>query len=252
MDTRNSYYFVSDIHLGLNYKDPRAREIKFARFLESIPKKETSAVFLLGDIFDFWYEYKDVIPVGYTRVLGAIASLVDNGVKVFFFNGNHDIWTYKYLQKELGVEILKQPYVVELDGKRFCLGHGDGLGEGDFGYKILNSIFKCRILQILFSAIHPRWAFMFAHKWSKHNRLTKNKPYIFKGKDETIVKFCEQFQSRQNPNSKIDYFIFGHFHCKASYDLSNGGNLRILSEWINDSDYLYFNGESLIERHFTC
>lgn len=243
------YYFVSDIHLGLDYKDPIGREKKFASFLNSIPS-DAKAVYLMGDIFDFWYEYKNVIPRGFTRVLGAMASLVDRGVKVYFFKGNHDIWIYSYLQNEIGVEVLEQPFFVELCGKRFCLGHGDGLGEGDRGYKFMNSIFKNKILQFLFSGIHPRWAFLIAHKWSKHNRLVKNLPYKFKGENERIVKFAESVQESASSDSRCDFFIFGHFHYKTQYELKNGGELFLLGDWINTGNYLVFDDDRLHSCEF--
>lgn len=248
-EEKGLYFFVSDIHLGLNYKDPKARERKFAKFIYSLPDN-TKAVYLLGDIFDFWYEYKDVIPRGYTRVLGALANAVDKGIKIYFFNGNHDIWTYHYFQNEVGLEVLQQPYVMEINGKWFCIGHGDGLGEGDRGYKLMNSIFKCKFLQFLFSCIHPRWAFLCAHKWSKHNRLVKNLPYTFKGDGESIVKFSESFQKQRKESEKIDYFIFGHYHFKTRYELKSSGTLFMLGEWINGSDYLLFDGSELKEKVF--
>ena len=239
------YYFISDIHLGLNYKGPEEREKKFAAFLYSIPQG-AKAVYLLGDIFDFWYEYKNVIPRGYTRTLGAIAALVDRGVEVYFFNGNHDIWTYSYLQKEIGVRVLEQPYIFTAGDKKLCIGHGDGLGEGDYGYKFMNSIFKNKFLQLLFSGIHPRWAFMLAQKWSKHNRLVKNLPYDFKNADERIVKFSERLQQMQPSGSKIDYFIYGHFHYKTQYDLKSGGRMFLLGDWINTGNYVLFNGSEIL------
>ena len=261
------WYFVSDVHLGLDYNNPRERERKFASFLNSLPQN-TEALYLLGDIFDFWYEYKDVIPRGYTRVLGALASVVDRGIKVYFFNGNHDIWTYNYLEQEVGVEILKQPYVVDIATKRFCLGHGDGLGCGDLGYKFLRGCFANRFLQVLFSSLHPRIAFSLGNSWSKKNRLEHERradklssdgvdiPYRasfkFKGADERIVKFSEQFQSEQLSKhlGKIDYFIFGHLHYRINYPLKNGGELFILGEWIHTCDYLVFDGQNLISKDF--
>jgi Uncharacterized protein conserved in bacteria len=195
------YYFVSDIHLGLDHLNPAARERKFASFLNSLPP-DTKALFLLGDIFDFWYEYKNVIPRGFTRVLGALAALIDRGVEVYFFNGNHDIWTYSYLQNEVGVKILSQPYVIEIGGKRFCIRHGDGLENGDYGYKMLKWIFNNKFLQFLFSNLHPRWAFKLAHSWSKHNRLSKNMIGNFRGSNERIVMFAETFQKNLPPDKK--------------------------------------------------
>lgn len=230
-------YFVSDVHLGLDHKDPAERERAFVRFLEHLPA-ETEALYLLGDIFDFWYEYKNVIPRGYTRTLGALASLVDRGVKVYFFNGNHDIWTYSYLQQELGIEVLQQPYIAVIGGMRLCLGHGDGLGRGDLPYKFMNSIFKCRFLQVLFSGIHPRWAFLFGNGWSRHNRLTRGVSYAFRGEDAAIARFSEELQRSLPEGERIDHFIYGHFHCKTDYTLKSGGVLHILGDWINSRNYM--------------
>lgn len=237
---RNLYYFVSDVHLGLDYKDPRQRERKFASFLDSLPQN-TKALYLLGDIFDFWYEYKNVIPRNYTRTLGAMARLVDRGVEVYFFNGNHDIWTYGYFERELGLKILHQPHFVEIEGKRFCLGHGDGLGKGDWGYKLLNGVFKNRFLQWLFSGVHPRWAFGLAHLWSKHNRLMhEDNPWEWRGEDERIVRYANELQ--QQSGGSIDYFIFGHFHYRTNFKLSQGGEMFLLGEWIHNCDYILYDG----------
>lgn len=269
MTEKNLYFFVADTHLGLNYKDPAGREKKFSSFLYNLPP-QTKEVFLLGDIFDFWYEYKDVIPNGFTRTLGAIAALVDRGVKVHFFNGNHDIWTYRYLQNEVGVLMEKQPSVIELDGKRFCLGHGDGLWKGDPGYKLLKSIFYNRFLQILFSGIHPRWAFLLGHGWSKHNRLTRGQASA-EGAKMTVgkcVAYAEEFQKRyaasgvhhagmakvnesscvQTAVMHVDYFIFGHFHIPAHQQLTSGAELFMLGDWIYNPDYVVFDGEKCCEN----
>lgn len=141
-------YFLSDVHLGLQVADPAARERRFADFLLSLPE-DTEAVYLLGDIWDFWYEYRDVVPKGYIRVFSALQQLMDRGVNVYFFTGNHDIWAYSYFE-ELGMKRLVQPCVVDIAGKKFCLGHGDGLGGAPLGYRIIRSIFHCRPLQVLF------------------------------------------------------------------------------------------------------
>lgn len=244
---KNLYYFVSDVHLGLNYKDPVMRERKFSSFLENLPQN-TKALYLLGDIFDFWYEYKNVIPRNFTRTLGALAHLVDRGVEVYFFNGNHDIWTYEYFEKELGIKILKQPFITQIEGKKFCLGHGDGLGKGDIGYKLLNGVFKNRFLQWLFSGVHPRWAFALAHQWSKHNRLMHEEDnWVWSGEDERIVKFANAVQ--KDNGGSIDFFIFGHFHYRTQLELSAGGRMFILGEWINEYDYLVFDGVECYSRN---
>ena len=149
---RHLTFFVSDVHLGLQVSDPADREARFVSFLRGIPAAQTEALYLLGDIWDFWYEYRDVVPKGYTRVFAALQDLMDAGVKVYFFQGNHDIWTYHYFE-ELGMVKLVQPYVAQIGGKTFCLGHGDGLGPGDRGYKFLRGIFHNRFLHHYFQCI---------------------------------------------------------------------------------------------------
>ena len=153
MQEKTLTYFVADVHLGLDVNGPADREARFVSFLRSLPEN-TSALYLLGDIWDFWYEYRDVVPKGYVRVFAAITDLIASGVDVYFFQGNHDVWTYHYFE-ELGMKRLVQPAYVDIDGTHFCLGHGDGLGPVPFGYRILRGIFHCRVLQILFSMLHP-------------------------------------------------------------------------------------------------
>lgn len=249
MNNGGLYYFVSDVHLGLDYKDPKERERKFASFINSLPQN-TKALYLLGDIFDFWYEYKYVIPRGFTRVLGALAALADRGVEVYFFKGNHDVWAYSYFQKELGFIMEEQPLVTTIEGRRFCMGHGDGLPGNDLGYKFLKGVFTNRFLQIMFSTLHPRWAFGFGHAWSRHNRLSKGESYQFRGADEPITKYAEDFQKSLPDREKIDYFIFGHYHYKSQYALENGGEMFILGEWIHHCDYLVFDGSTVESRIF--
>jgi UDP-2,3-diacylglucosamine hydrolase len=229
-------YFVSDVHLGLQVADPEGRERRFAGFLRSLPQ-DTEAVYLLGDIWDFWYEYRDVVPKGYVRVLAAIQELIDRGVKVYFFQGNHDVWTYSYFE-ELGMTRLEQPSVVEIAGRRFCLGHGDGLGEVPFGYRFLRGVFHCRFLQILFSMLHPWIAFRLGNGWSKSNRLARNSKYVFKGVDEPIYRFAEQFAAE----NRIDHFIFGHYHDDVRMTLPSGAGFHILGDWIQASPYICFDG----------
>ena len=180
-------YFVSDVHLGLQVHDPEERERRFAGFLRSLPE-DTQALYLLGDIWDFWYEYRDVVPKGYLRVLSALQDLMDRGVKVFFFEGNHDIWTYSYFE-ELGMVKLTQPHLVEIDGKTLCLGHGDGLGPVPAGYRFLRGVFHSRVTQFLFSMLHPWIAFRFGNGWSKNNRLLKSVTCFIRHKLLRIIPF---------------------------------------------------------------
>ena len=246
---RNLTYFASDVHLGLQVSDPAGREARFVSFLRSIPAAETEALYLLGDVWDFWYEYRDVVPKGYVRVFGALADLMDAGVKVYFFPGNHDVWTYSYFE-ELGMKRLEQPYVVAIGGKTFCLGHGDGLGPVDRGYRILHGIFHSRFLQACFSALHPWFAFRLGNGWSRKNRLAKNYRYVFKGEKEPLYQFCADFNARRAPAGEppVDIFLFGHYHCPVDTPVGEA-RLLLLDDWITQSDWMVFDaGSGDIER----
>lgn len=237
MGDRTLTYFVSDVHLGLNVKDPHAREKRFVDFLNSIPKDRTQALYLLGDIWDFWYEYHDVVPKGYVRVFAALMDLMEAGVRVYFFQGNHDIWCYRYFQS-MGIEILQQPYFLTLGGKVFCLGHGDGLGPGRFSYKLMRSAFRSKFFQSIFSLLHPWIAFRIGKGWSKGSRLAKSMDYQFKGKDEPLYIFAVSTSSKRH----VDYFIFGHYHVKVDLTLPTGAEFHVLKDWMSGADYLYFDG----------
>ena len=232
-------YFVSDVHLGLQVADPAGREARFVDFLRGLPE-DTGALYLLGDIWDFWYEYRDVVPKGYVRVFAALQDLMDKGVKVYFFQGNHDVWTYSYFE-ELGMIRLTQPAVVEIAGKKFCLGHGDGLGPVPRGYRFLRSLFHNRIVQAMFSMLHPWLAFRFGNGWSKENRLARKAEYVFKGEDEPLYKFAADFAKTH----EVDHFIFGHYHVAVSMTLPSGASFNILKDWIDASPYICFDGENL-------
>ena len=231
-------YFVSDVHLGLQVGDPAGRERRFADFLRALPE-DTEALYLLGDIWDFWYEYRDVVPKGYVRVFSALQDLMDRGVKVFFFEGNHDIWTYSYFE-ELGMVKLTQPALVEIGGKKFCLGHGDGLGPVPFGYRFLRGVFHSRVAQFLFSLLHPWLAFRFGNGWSRSNRLAHDVSYEFKGEEEPLYKFAEEFAAKND----VDYFIFGHYHADVHMTLPSGARFMVLKDWIKSSPYICFDGEN--------
>ena len=233
-------YFVSDVHLGLQVSDPAGREARFVSFLKGLPQ-ETDALYLLGDIWDFWYEYRDVVPKGYVRVFGALKELMDRGVNVYFFNGNHDIWTYSYFE-ELGMKRLAQPCVVEIEGRRFCLGHGDGLGPTPFGYRVIKYIFNNRPLQVLFSMLHPWIAYRIGNIWSRNSRLSHHEHYVFKGADEPLYQFAEAFSK----DNKVDYFIFGHYHAEADVPLPAGNRLLVLKDWMESSPYICFDGSELL------
>ncbi|MBQ8061775.1 MAG: UDP-2,3-diacylglucosamine diphosphatase [Bacteroidales bacterium] len=239
MAERTLVYFVSDVHLGLDVNDPADREARFVKFLESIPRERTMALFMLGDIWDFWYEYRDVVPKGYVRVFAALMDLMDAGVKVYFFQGNHDIWCYHYFE-DMGIEILQQPFPLEIGGKIFCLGHGDGLGPGHFWYKVMRWAFRNKVCQWLFSTlVHPPLAFRIGTGWSKKSRVARNEEYVFKGEDEPLYKFAVDFSQELH----VDYFIFGHFHTSVDMELPNGSRLLVLKDWMQpqSSNWIVFD-----------
>lgn len=237
MPSRDRTYFVADVHLGLDLMDPADREARFVRFLKSMPAERTEALYMLGDIWDFWYEYRDVVPKGYVRVFSALLDLMDAGVKVYFFQGNHDIWCYRYFE-ELGMTVLRQPCLVTAGGKTFCLGHGDGLGPVSPGYRLMRRVFHNRLAQRLFSMLHPYIAFSIGKGWSRRSRLSDGTGYVFRGKDEPLYRFAEEYSSRH----KVDYFVFGHYHCSVDLALPSGARLKVLKDWMEGDSYLYFSG----------
>lgn len=234
---RTKIYFVADIHLGLDACDPAAREERFVQWLRSLRNPETKSVWLLGDIWDFWYEYRDVIPREGVRVLSELIQMVSEGIEVVFMPGNHDIWCYSLFEK-LGIRKVEQTQVLEVDGKTFLLGHGDGLGGAKWGYRLMLKIFHSRTCQVLFNQLHPWLAYRFGTDWSNSNRR-KHGGYKFKGEAEPLYKFCL--------DKKADYFIFGHFHDAVDMTLPSGGRLIVLKDWIGDTapHYAVWDGKSL-------
>ena len=239
---RHLSYFVSDVHLGLQVADPAAREARFVAFLKDIPAAETEAVYLLGDIWDFWYEYRDVVPKGFVRVFAALQELMDAGVKLYFFQGNHDIWTYRYFE-ELGMVRLEQPCIRTLGGKVFCLGHGDGLGPVPRSYRIMRGMFHNRFFQRLFSTLHPWLAFRLGNGWSRRSRLGRSEAYQFKGEEEPLYRFCAAFPE------KVDYFLFGHYHCRVDMPVGSA-RLLILGDWMDGVSWIRFDAAE--GQLFTC
>ena len=238
-------YFVADVHLGLTVADEKDRERRFARFLRNLPA-DTERLYLLGDIWDFWYEYRDVVPKGYVRVFAALVELMDRGVEVYFFPGNHDVWTYHYFE-ELGMKRLEQPFLTRIGGKTLCLGHGDGLGPTKMGYRILYWIFHNKVLQWLFSLLHPYLAFSFGNGWSRNKRKRRRRmtPYAFRGEQEPIYQYAAQFaQEHTAMGEPVDYFIFGHFHADVRMPLPAGGELIVLKDWIRADAYACLDHET--------
>lgn len=235
-------YFASDMHLGYpSHLSGIARERLFCKWLDSI-KPDVEELYLLGDIFDFWYEYRRVVPKGYTRFLGKIAELTDSGIPVHFFTGNHDVWMFRYFQEELGVVLHTKPLVKEFNGNRFFLAHGDGLGTGDSGYRLMKWGFNNKCLQWMFaSLLHPNFSQWIGQKWSVSSRTSKDIAHKFMGEDELITKFARQTLVAEH----FDYFIFGHWHSPIIYDLGQASKLVILGDWIESNTYAAWDGQNL-------
>ena len=243
-------FFLSDAHLGsLAIEHSRTQERRIVNFLDQI-KDVASAVYLLGDIFDFWYEYRYVVPKGYTRLLGKISELTDRGVEVHFFTGNHDLWCRDYFEKECGMILHRHPLTTEIYGKEFYLAHGDGLGDPDRMFRLLRGVFHNRVLQILFSAIHPRWAMALGLTWAKHSRLKrrdgKEPPYMGEDK-EYLVSYAKDYL-KSHPD--INYFIYGHRHIELDLQVGEQARVLMLGDWITQFTYAVFDGNRLSLERF--
>ncbi len=240
MKEKGKIYFISDLHLGAPaLSNNRQRELLFAKWLDEI-KEDVAQLYLLGDVFDFWFEYKKVVPRGFTRILGRIADLADSGVEIHFFVGNHDLWAFDYLHEELGIAVHHNEIVKQIGDKKFFLGHGDGLDATDRGYNLMKKVFTNRAMHWLFSRLHPNFAFAIAHKWSHSRRMAKiNIEDEFEGNSEGMYKFAENFLEKEY----IDYFIFGHRHKMLNMEIGKNSRFILLGDWIKNFSYGVFDGE---------
>ncbi len=247
MKEKGKIFFVSDVHLGAPaFKNNHERELTFARWLDSIAD-DVQELYLMGDIFDFWWEYKKVVPRGFTRILGRIANLTDRGIPVHFFTGNHDLWVFDYLPSELGVVVYKNEVIKEFGGKKFFLAHGDGLDAEDIGYIRLKKIFTNKKLQWLFSRLHPNFALHIAHKWSGSSRTAKlAKEEEFNVKYDGMYKFAQEYLTKE----PIDYFIFGHRHQMVVTPLNEITNFVLLGDWITNFSFGVFDGDKFELKRF--
>ena len=240
-------YFASDVHLGLYPEEKsREREKLFVRWLEEI-RHDAAELYLLGDIFDYWYEYRKVVPRGFTRTLGKLAEIADSGIKVHFFTGNHDVWAFDYLPTEIGLVLHDDPFILEVNGKKMFLAHGDGLGPGDRGFKFLRRMFRSKTLQWLYSKIHPNCSIRFAHWWSKKSRFSKGVSEAFQGEEkELLILFAKETLKTDH----YDYFVFGHRHVPMDIRLNDRSRLINLGEWIFSNTFAVFDGTNLELRHY--
>lgn len=242
MSTGKNIYFASDFHLGsypLNKSKERERLI--ISWLDHI-KDDAAELYLVGDIFDFWFEYSTVVPKGYIRFLGKLAELVDAGTKLTIFKGNHDMWMFDYFKEELQATIIADELQVLRDGKSFYLHHGDGLGAGDRKYKILKKFFRSKTCQWLFARLHPNLGIGIATRWSKHSRLANNEDEHFLGEDkEWLIGYAKEMEVHQHH----DFYIFGHRHLPYDIKLSEQSRVLNLGEWMNYYTYAVWNGHEL-------
>lgn len=236
-------YFISDLHLGApNAAASKERELRFVRWLEEI-RHDAEVLYVVGDLFDFWFEYKRAVPRGFTRAIGKLAELADSGIEIHLFTGNHDMWIFDYLPEEIGAQLHREPIEVDYGGKRFYIGHGDGLGPGDHGYKFIKKVFANRFLQWCFARLHPNFGVWLADLFSKRSRQhTGGDDAIFKGEEnEWLFQYCKEVLQDHH----VDYFVFGHRHLPL--DLKVGENSRYvnLGDWIQYFTYGVYDGETM-------
>lgn len=240
-------YFASDFHLGVpNEVESLDREKRIVRWLEHI-QNDVSAIFFVGDVFDFWFEYKNVIPKGFIRFQGKIAELTDAGIPIILFSGNHDLWYKDYFTKELGIPVYHQPVRLELADSSFLIGHGDGLGTGDHFFKMVRKIFTSKISQWLFRWIHPDFGIPMAKYWSRSSReqsLARDEK--FRDEDEVLFKYCQEIE-RGNHH---DYYVFGHRHLPLEMKVADNSTYYNLGEWFKANSYLEFDGKKATLLHF--
>lgn len=236
-------YFASDNHLGApTAEKSRTREKQFVAWLDSV-KKDAAAIYLMGDLFDVWIEYRRVVPKGFVRVLGKLAELTDSGIPIYFFVGNHDMWMKGYFEEELGILVYYEPQEITLNNKKLFIGHGDGLGPGDKGYKRMKKVFSNKLMQFMFRWIHPDLGLRFAQYLSLRNRLISgDEDKKYDGPDgEWLVHYCRKKLETRD----LDYFVFGHRHLPLDIELPKNARYINLGDWIEYNTYAVFDGDKL-------
>lgn len=241
-------YFASDFHFGIPDREKSLRrEELFVRWLEEAGK-DASEIYLMGDLFDFWFEYKTAIPKGYTRLLGKLAEITDSGIPVHLFRGNHDMWTFSYLSEELHIHLHREPEIRSFDGKLFYLAHGDGLGPGDRGYKMIKKVFQSKINQRLFRWLHPDLGIRMALYWSRQSRYAseakeaKEEEYNLKMIKDRLVSYSYDLL-KQHP--ALDYVVYGHYHLPFQQSLNDRCSMIVLGDWLTHFSYAVFDGDKM-------
>jgi UDP-2,3-diacylglucosamine hydrolase len=241
-------YFASDFHLGVpDYETSLAREKLIIRWLDSI-KHDAHSIYLLGDLFDFWFEYKYTVPKGYIRLLGKIAELRDSGIPIYFFTGNHDMWMFDYFKKELDIPIYREPQLLQVGYQKLLIGHGDGLGPGDNFYKFLKKFFNSKTCQWLFARIHPNLGFAIANTWSRKSRITNMKQEErFEGEErEFLWVYCRELEKTEHH----DFYVFGHRHLPLNLKVNDLSTYINLGEWVNFNSYAVYDGTNVELKFF--
>lgn len=241
-------YFASDNHLGApNQEQSRPREMKFVSWLDHI-KQDAAAIFLVGDLFDFWMEYKTVVPKGFTRTLGKLAEITDSGIPVYYFVGNHDLWMNGYFEEELNIPVFHKPQQFNLNDASFFIGHGDGLGPGDKGYKRMKKVFTNPVAKWFYRWLHPDWGVKLAQYFSVKNKLISGDEDIkFLGEDK---EWLVQYARRKLEAKHYDYFVFGHRHLPLEIALEQHSKYVNLGDWISYYTYAVFDGSELSLEKF--
>ena len=241
-------YFSSDNHLGAPTPEQSLpREKKFVAWLDEI-KQDAAAIFLLGDLFDFWFEYKTVVPRGFTRTLGKLAEISDSGISLYYFVGNHDLWMHGYFEEELHIPVFHKPEQFEINGTSFFIGHGDGLGPSDKGFKRMKKLFTNPAAKWFFRWIHPDIGVRLAQYFSVKNKLISgDEDAQFLGEDK---EWLVQYAKRKLETRHYDYFVFGHRHLPLEIDLNGKSKYINLGDWIQYFTYAVFDGEVLLLEEF--
>ena len=236
---KEKIYFASDFHLGSrNLKESLEREKKIISWLNEI-EKDAQSIYLLGDIFDFWFEYKKVIPKGFVRFLAKLAELIEKGIDIHYVVGNHDMWMRDYLEQEIGLKVHSQEFIIEQDHKLIFIGHGDGLGKGDYKYKVLKLIFSSKICKWLFSRLHPNFGISLGQAWS--NKSKRKKEILVNEDKEILVEYCKE----QQKNNPVDYYVFGHRHIPMNIRIDERCNYINLGDWVHYYSYAVYSNQKL-------
>ncbi len=245
MQTKTKIYFASDFHLGApNHQESREREKKICKWLDII-SKDAKEIYLLGDLFDFWFEYKKVIPKGFERLKGKLAQLTDSGIKIHLFVGNHDLWTFGYLESEIGLKIHKKPEIIEINNKKFYIAHGDGLGKGNIIYKLIKRIYENTICQFFFKSLPSSFGISLAQFLSKRNKKNQKLSEEKLG-ENYLIEYCKMVLKNQN----VDFFVFGHIHRPRSIQISSNSKYVNLGDWVTHFSYAELDKESLLLKNF--